>query len=332
MMKRNSLIAWVAAAAFALTGCAIQPTLPQSGTSVATQEQGASLALKFDWGRQVQAIAADVTGATVSIMVNGRAPIVRAFAPTDVATESLDFSGLPGGDAMVRVEAYRGPDKIGMGDRAVPLVIGRRTFASVYVQLDSHGRTDQMPITPLGPIPDPAARVVITDVAFNTSGPLAGKSVLTLLNNTGHPVYDFGDFRLVYQMPSATDSQWTSLFDPNNNGMPLGFLDQNATVSVTLDSQPLPGTLGTAFPVGAVQPGAGSLALVRQPMYQPQVLVDYVQWGGAGTMFEPEAASRGLWTAWQFLPFVDSTNFTGFRYFVNTPGARGVANWSFGLI
>lgn len=323
-MNRKTLFAWLAAAAVALAGCTAP--LPQGIAPGDAQGQGATLALNVDWGRQVQALPEDVTGATVSIQVNGRMPIIRSFGRTTWATESVDISGLPGGDALVRVEAYHDQQKIGEGQQGLPLVIGRRTFARISVGLDSTGRTDQLPMTPLGPMPDPAARIVMTQLLFNVA---SGSQVLQIVNHTGQPITNFNAYHLVYQPAEATDSVPSPILDQSS--FPVSFLDTEATISVSLSEYAdfSRGQFRTVYASGSVQPGGGALALVRDNMNQPPTMVDFVQWGGAGSMLEQEAVSKGLWDYGQSLPYLDPTGYDGFRYFVLKPGDRGFYNWNY---
>lgn len=325
-MKRHSLAAWLAAAVMALTGCTVQSTLPQSVSP--GEAQGATLAVGIDWGRQVQALREDVDGATVSIRVNGREPIIRTFGKTDWATESVDVSNLPGGDAMVRVEAYHGALKIGEGEKGVPLLIGRRTFANIYVQLDSRGRTDMRPNVPLGPMPDPNARVIIREVIFRTGGENLGHHEMIVENRTGHPIEDFSTFRVAYAQPGG-GKMYSPILMGGINPSPSYRLDTAATVSVALDgAAPVWGNnTRTDFPAGYVQYQAGALSLVRQPMNQPEMLVDFVQWGQAFPMEEPRAIEKGLWSSGAFLQPIDPTGFPGVRFFAKIPGGRGVTNW-----
>lgn len=335
MMKRSSLIAWLAAAALALAGCSAQLTVPASGTPAETLGDHAALSLTFDMGRQVQLLREDVTGATVSLTVNGRAPIVKSFMATEFATESLDFSGLPGGDALVRVEAYMGPTMVGMRELGVPLVVGRRTFASVNVPLDSHGKINDQPMTPLGPMPDPTARLYIQQVVFHTAGSLAGKEELILVNRTGHPIYDFNTYSLEYQ--DGGNDLRSSIYDWLNNSV-AGYLDTDATMSIILDSNGypsgttvFPGMGMVTFASSTVSMSAGSVALLKTDMGQERVM-DFVQWGASGYNLEARAVQAGLWPTSGYLTVPDSTNYEGFQFSVLQPGVKGIQNWNGGLL
>lgn len=326
MMKRNSLIAWLATAVLALTGCTMQPTVPTSGAPAEALGQEAALSLKFDFGRQVQMLAEDVTGATVSIMVNGRPPIVNSFERTQWATESLDFSGLKGGDALVRVEAYQGTERVGVGEQGVPLLVGRRTFASINIALDSRGKTADRPMTPLGPMPDPTARLFIQRVVFHTAGPLEGKQELVLVNRTGHPINDFYAYGLEYR--SSMVATRSPFLLPNNSG--VGFLAAGATMSVCLDMFGYPAEIPgmkAFFAPGTVALEEGALAVVKAQNDRPAAVVDFVQWGQPQTEFEPQAVQAGLWIPGGYMMLPDPAGYEGAALTVLQPGGRGFANW-----
>ncbi|HEY9900258.1 MAG TPA: hypothetical protein V6D00_13880 [Pantanalinema sp.] len=181
-MKLSKLFVSAAALSLAIAGCAVIPVTPDA-PGVATAPQTApALSLKIDWGRRVQAVASDVAGATVSLTVADRTFVAQAtpsIAPAPVASPTPSFDGPPPppseppildavdfsrqtgselvpGDARVRVEAYDKDGRvIGVGDAVVPLLVGRRSYVQVHVKLDSTGRSDYMPLTPLGPQPSP---------------------------------------------------------------------------------------------------------------------------------------------------------------------------------
>lgn len=331
-MKRNSFVAWCAAAVVALAGCSLKPPVTPA-TLPSGEAQTASVAVGLDWGRQVQALPEDVTGATVSIRVNGRDPIIRSFLKRDWATESVDFSGLPGGDAVVRVEAYNGPTLIGMGERGLPLVIGRRTFVRIQVPLDSHGRTNTWPMTPLGPMPDPKARLFISKVVFHTNsvGPLWKRHELYIKNLTGRFINDLDSYDLVFYPTAANQTPIaTPLLGADN--MPVRFLDASASLKVYLDQEHDLTTDWTAarttFPVGTVQYGAGGSFTLRKKVNSTFVVRDFLQWVITGSSFESNAVAAGFWDAGTTLSTVPVSGYEGAEMVVNTEGARGAGNWT----
>lgn len=170
-------IASVAAIALA-AGCSLLPPAPLThpGTTNQVAGQMAAVQLRIDRGWQTQAIASDVTGAKVTVSVPGREPVIKTVDDTEWATDSLDIGNLPfGGDAKIQVEAFHVATRIGYGEVMVPLLIGRRTTATVRVGLDSAGRTDLYPLSPLGKLPE-----------FSAEGKLMGR--LTFAQNvTSNP-------------------------------------------------------------------------------------------------------------------------------------------------
>lgn len=186
-MKLSKLFVSAVALSLAIAGCAMIPAAPRSTATDAFSVPTApgmapALSLRIDWGRRVQAVASDVAGATVSITVAGRTFVTEAtpsIAPAPVASPSPSVDGpvpspsdgpfgdaidlskatgmaLAAGDATVHVDAYdKNGRVIGAGHAVVPLLIGRRSYVQVHVMLDSAGRTDFMPLTPVGPLPTP---------------------------------------------------------------------------------------------------------------------------------------------------------------------------------
>ncbi|HEY9854882.1 MAG TPA: hypothetical protein V6D05_04030, partial [Stenomitos sp.] len=152
----------LAVAVLVAAGCTTPPGLlvKPAGQVMA---QGASLHLTLDLGRKTQALVSDVTSLSVGIELPNREPDVRTFTPTDLQRDTVDFSGLPGGDAVVRVKLFdSNSNQIGEGSTLVPLLIGRRTLAQVYIGLSSEGRSDWLPLGPMmsgtysiDPTPDP---------------------------------------------------------------------------------------------------------------------------------------------------------------------------------
>lgn len=148
-MKPNPIHA-VALTFLLAAGCA-QPSSLLVKPAGQVQAQGASLHLKLDLGRTTQAVVGDVQSLEVSVELPDRAPIVQSFSSAEWTSDALDFSGLPSGNAQIVVRAFGSLGQIGEGKSLVPLLIGRRTYAEVFVGLSSDGRSDLLPFGPLKP-------------------------------------------------------------------------------------------------------------------------------------------------------------------------------------
>ncbi|HEY9900262.1 MAG TPA: hypothetical protein V6D00_13900 [Pantanalinema sp.] len=140
-----------AAIALLAAGCAATPT---GSSNVPAVTPKASLALRFAAPRRIQAQIFEATGATVSITIPGKPSITVPIA-VDVMAEEFDgaIDDLPEGDATVRIDLYRGQDFIGTGEALVPLILGQRSNAYIQLWMDSRGRTDFIPLSPLPPHP-----------------------------------------------------------------------------------------------------------------------------------------------------------------------------------
>lgn len=147
-MKANPFHA--AALAFLLVAGCAQPSallVRPAGQSVS---QGATLHLKLDLGRRTQVLVSEVTSLGVSVEVPGRAPINQNFTQAQWLSDALDFSGLPAGNATIKVYAYGAQgQQLGQGGTLVPLLIGRRTLAQVQIALSSEGKSDLLPFGPM---------------------------------------------------------------------------------------------------------------------------------------------------------------------------------------
>ncbi|MBO9541758.1 hypothetical protein J7643_14305 [bacterium] len=178
-MKPSKLFVFAGALLLAIAGCASLPPTSQAPLGPSNSSEAPALTLKLDLGRRVQAVARDVAGARVSLSVAGRVFETQATlsvvplaspspggptpspsqAPLENVIELSKATGmaLVAGDARVHVEAIDQEGRvIGSGDAVAPLLIGRRSYVQVLVKLDSTGRTEYMPFTPLGPQPSPS--------------------------------------------------------------------------------------------------------------------------------------------------------------------------------
>jgi len=141
----------LAVAVLVAAGCTTPPSLlvKPAGQVMA---QGASLHVTLDLGRKTQTLVSDVTSLSVAIELPNREPVVRYFTLNGLQNDTADFSGLPSGDAVVRVKLFdANSNQVGEGSTLVPLLIGRRTLAQVYIGLSSEGRSDWLPFGPMLP-------------------------------------------------------------------------------------------------------------------------------------------------------------------------------------
>lgn len=159
-----------------LTGCNLLPgmTADRQGSFQITT-QTASMDLKLDWARGTQALSSEITDATLSVKVSGKAPYQRAFKYSDITANTLHLDGLPTGDATIRMEVARGAEPFGSGTTYAPLVAGRRTSVMLIVSLESRGETNLRPFTPLGPV-DLASAFASQLIGIVDDGALSGRS------------------------------------------------------------------------------------------------------------------------------------------------------------
>ncbi|MBO9541763.1 hypothetical protein J7643_14330 [bacterium] len=153
-----------AVAALLIAGCASFPAAG-AGTPAGqiAEAPKASLSLRVRLPRTVQVVRSEITGATISVTIDGEAPIqvpvalsssdgnVRLPVPDRDLGEAEAFSleDLPQGDAVVRLDLYRGTEIVGTGEALVPLIRGYRSAAFIQIYLDSRGKTDMKPLAPL---------------------------------------------------------------------------------------------------------------------------------------------------------------------------------------